>query len=68
MSQQKSLTPIKAIKDKCKNDCCGGDRDEWINCPVKTCALYPYRLGHNPNRKGIGCKGGNPKLGKKIQS
>jgi hypothetical protein len=23
-------------------------------CPCEDCALHPYRMGHNPNRKGIG--------------
>jgi hypothetical protein len=23
-------------------------------CPSENCPLYPYRMGHNPNRKGIG--------------
>jgi len=49
-----TLTPLKAIKEKCKNDCCGGDREEWKHCPVISCALYPFRLGHNEKMKGHG--------------
>lgn len=45
-----SLTPIKAIKAKCL-DCCCGQRDEVKNCPSKSCPLWMYRLGKNPNRK-----------------
>jgi len=26
------------------------------------CFLYPYRIGKNPNRKGLGRKGGNPNI------
>ena len=45
-----SLTPIKAIKEKCL-DCCCGQREEVKMCPVKTCPLHDFRLGKNPNRK-----------------
>lgn len=41
------LTPIKAIRKKCL-DCCCGQVKEVRLCPVKTCALYGYRLGHRP--------------------
>ena len=36
----------KAIKAKCL-DCCCGQMSEVRNCPVKTCALYNFRDGHN---------------------
>lgn len=49
------LTPMKAIRTKCL-DCCCGSAQEVRLCPVTDCSLYPYRMGHNPNRKG---KGGN---------
>ena len=45
-----SLTPIKAIKEKCL-DCCCGQREEVKMCPVKTCPLHDFRLGKNPKRK-----------------
>ena len=41
------LTPIKAIRQKCL-DCCCGHTAEIRNCAVKNCALYPYRMGHRP--------------------
>lgn len=50
------ITPVKAIRAKCL-DCCCGSAQEVKLCPVTDCSLYPYRMGHNPNRKG---KGGNP--------
>lgn len=47
-----NLTPIKAIRKHCL-DCSGGSVAEVRNCIVTDCPLYQYRLGKNPNRKGI---------------
>lgn len=47
------LSPLKSIRVKCL-DCCCGQAIEVRYCPSVACALYPYRMGHNPNRKGIG--------------
>jgi hypothetical protein len=55
---QKRLSPLKAIKKHCL-DCSGGSRHELQNCVIPDCPLYPYRLGRNSARKGIG---GSPKL------
>lgn len=44
---EKKMTPIKAIRAKCL-DCCCGQANEVKLCTVTRCALYPYRLGHNP--------------------
>jgi hypothetical protein len=44
-------TPIKAIRKKCLDCCCGSSR-EVEHCPVNDCSLYPYRLGKSPTRKG----------------
>lgn len=43
----KKLTPIKAIRKKCL-DCCCGQAQEVRLCDVKTCALHAYRMGHRP--------------------
>lgn len=43
----KRLTPIKAIRKKCL-DCCCGQAQEVRLCDVKTCTLRPYRMGHRP--------------------
>lgn len=43
----KKLTPIKAIREKCL-DCCCGSANEVKLCTVERCALYPYRFGKNP--------------------
>lgn len=56
------LTPLKSIRQKCI-DCCGGQTQEVRLCPCADCPLYPYRMGHNPNRAG---KGGNASSFAKI--
>jgi len=40
---------LRAIKEKCL-DCSGGSHAEVKQCLVRTCALYPFRLGNNPWR------------------
>lgn len=57
------LTPLKAIRRKCI-DCSGFQPSEVRNCEIPECPLFPYRLGKNPNRKGIGKKIGG--FSKKI--
>lgn len=47
------MTPLRAIRAKCL-DCCCDQATEVRRCPSKTCALWPFRLGKNPNRAGIG--------------
>ena len=47
------LTPVKAIRAKCL-DCCCGSSNEVDLCPndgvhSDLCPLYKYRKGHNPN-------------------
>lgn len=46
----KVLTPLKAIRHKCL-DCCAGQIVEVRECPVKDCVLWPYRMGHRPNKE-----------------
>ena len=41
------MTPIKAIRAKCL-DCCCGQVAEVRLCPCKSCPLYPYRFGKRP--------------------
>ena len=41
------LTPIKAIRKKCL-DCCCGSFTEVKLCTISKCPLYPYRMGHRP--------------------
>ena len=42
-------TPLKAIRAKCL-DCCCGSAYEVKNCVIHDCELYPFRLGSNPFR------------------
>ena len=49
----KILTPIKAIRSYCLGCMCG-NAAEVRNCVIPDCPLYPYRMGHNPKRKGMG--------------
>lgn len=37
---------IRAIKKHCLF-CSGENRKNVINCPIKTCSLYPYRNGES---------------------
>ena len=41
------LTPMKAIRKKCLECSCGSFNEVKL-CPIKTCALYGYRMGHRP--------------------
>lgn len=41
------LTRAKAIRQKCL-DCSGWQNKDVRECPVKTCALWPYRMGSKP--------------------
>jgi hypothetical protein len=53
MKGDKRLTPVKAIRAKCL-DCCCGQAKEVRLCPVEDCPLYLYRMGKNPARRGVG--------------
>ena len=44
--------PLKAIRTHCL--ACGGRPKEVKGCQSADCALFPYRMGTNPARKGIG--------------
>lgn len=46
-------TPLKSIRAKCV-ECSGGQPSETRDCAVTDCPLFPYRLGKNPNRQGVG--------------
>jgi hypothetical protein len=47
------MSAIKAIRAKCI-DCMCGQILEVKHCPIPDCPLYPYRMGHDPARKGKG--------------
>lgn len=42
-------TPMKAIRAKCI-DCCCGDMKEIRECTIEKCPLWPYRMGHRPEK------------------
>jgi hypothetical protein len=42
-------TPIKAMRAKCLDCCCGSTKEVRL-CPVIECALYPYRFGRRPTK------------------
>lgn len=39
--------PLKAIRLKCL-DCSNDQPSEVASCPIKLCALWPYRMGRYP--------------------
>lgn len=47
-----ALTPMKAIRKKCL-ECSGGQPKEVRLCVIPSCALYPYRMGHRPEKTMI---------------
>ena len=47
------LSAIRAIRAKCI-DCSGGSPSEARKCTAIGCALWPYRMGTNPRRAGLG--------------
>lgn len=48
----KTNTPIKSIRQHCL-ECSCQQKGEVLNCIIKNCPLYSFRLGKNPNRKGV---------------
>lgn len=49
MEEKKITNPVKAIRAKCL-DCCCGSSNEVELCTCTGCALYPFRRGKNPYR------------------
>jgi hypothetical protein len=48
-----SITTLAAIRRRCL-DCSGNSPAEVKGCTHTGCDLWPFRLGHNPNRAGLG--------------
>lgn len=44
--------PVKAIRAKCL-DCCCGQANEVRECPITDRPLYAFRFGKNPYRKKV---------------
>ena len=51
--EEKRISPMKAIRLKCL-DCCCGSSNEVKLCTITKCPLHPFRAGRNPN---IGARG-----------
>ena len=55
--KQQQTSPLKAIRDFCKFDCClvgegnDGATESWRDCDIEMCSLNPFRMGKNPFRK-----------------
>jgi copper oxidase (laccase) domain-containing protein len=49
--EERRLTPMKAIRRKCR-DCCCDQVKEIQLCTVTNCALWPYRMGRRPRGGG----------------
>jgi len=45
----KGRASVKTIRQHCLNFCMGGSKTAVKECTSETCALYPFRLGTNPN-------------------
>lgn len=45
----KKITPIRAIRKKCLDCCCGSPAEVRL-CEIKDCPLYPYKSGHKPKK------------------
>ena len=65
MKNYQVLSPIKAIRFKCQ-ECSNFQPSEIRNCVITDCPLYPFRMGKNPNRSGIGNKKG--RFGQNLQT
>jgi hypothetical protein len=51
--KSKTLTPMTAIRSKCMQ-CSNWQYGDITQCPITDCALWPYRFGKNPDRRGVG--------------
>ncbi len=51
--KMKKLTPMKSIRAKCLDCCCGQPKEVRL-CVIRDCPLHNYRFGKNSSRKGIG--------------
>lgn len=50
MEFEYKTNPVKAIREKCL-DCCCGSITEVKECTVERCPLFPFRFGKNPFRQ-----------------
>jgi hypothetical protein len=56
LSHAKVLTPVQAHRAHCLR-CTAGSTKRVRECPQKDCPSYPFRMGKNPNRRGVHPRG-----------
>ena len=47
------MSNLQRIRYRCV-DCSGNSKMEVRECKFTDCDLYPFRMGRNPNRRGVG--------------
>ncbi len=60
----KDVSPVRSIRKYCVQVCQSGSPKEARHCSNSECPLFPFRMGTNPNRQGIG---GHPSFLKNNQ-
>ena len=55
----KVLTPMRAIRAKCIDCCCGNPLEPKLCTAKESCPLWPYRLGHRPPKDAPVVEGGS---------
>lgn len=50
------ITPVKAIRLFCVNECMAGQASLVPGCTDSNCPLYPYRMNKNPSKELTGEK------------
>jgi hypothetical protein len=56
IKKKEVLPPMQAFRAKCM-DCTCNQPKEIKFCSITDCAIWPYRMGNNPKRAGVGGKG-----------
>lgn len=51
-TRQPLPSPLKAVRRHCL-DCCGGSANEVSLCAAKSCPLWPFRFGSNPDKAAL---------------
>lgn len=62
------MTPLKAIREYCVQNCASGSVKEARLCEDTDCTLHFYRMGKNPARAGVGVVANVHSLRKKPHS
>ena len=65
-TEENKKSPLWCIRQHCL-DCCCGSAYEVKNCTIHDCELYPFRMGHNPNRKSSLSDEQRKEVGEKLK-